>query len=160
VNRKAEAKSGWILLVAFIAAALAPVRLAARGTGIIGDWTEPSGSVIHIGRCGADVCMWIVSISKRAPASTDIHNPNPALRRRSLCGLEIGRGFSMQGPTRATGGTLYDPKTGKTYRGTITSEGATLALRGYIGIPWFGRSQTWRRSPPPVKGCKAGPGGA
>lgn len=158
VNQRAKAKMGWLLLAAGIAAALVPVQLSARTTGILGDWTEPTGSVLRVGRCGADVCMWIVSISKRAPATTDIHNPNPALRSRSLCGLEIGSGFLMQGPGRATGGTLYDPKTGKTYRGMITSDGATLALRGYIGIPLFGRSQTWKRSPPPVRGCKASAG--
>ncbi len=158
VKRPSMAKFGWLLLVAGIGAALLPAQLSARTAGILGDWTEPTGSVVRIGRCGADVCMWIVSISERAPATTDIYNPNPALRSRSLCGLEIGSGFIPHGPEHATGGTLYDPKTGKTYRGMITSDGSTLALRGYIGIPLFGRSQTWRRSPPPVKVCKVSAG--
>lgn len=136
---------------------LAPVRLSAQTKGILGDWTEPTGSVIRIGRCGAQVCMWIVSVSKRAPAATDVHNPHPALRSRSLCGLEIGSGFKLRDADHATGGTLYDPKTGKTYHGMITADGATLRLRGYIGIPLFGRSQTWRRPTQPVKACGTGP---
>ena len=158
VKRRLAAKMGWLLFVAGMGVFLFPVRLSARATGILGDWTDPSGSVIHIGRCGAHVCMWIAAISKSAPATTDILNPNPALRGRSLCGLEIGSGFLLHGPARATGGTLYDPKTGKTYRGILTSDGATLELRGYIGIPWFGRSQTWRRSPAPIQACKASAG--
>jgi uncharacterized protein (DUF2147 family) len=156
-NRRPAAKVSWTLLVAGVALLLAPVRLSAQTKGILGDWTEPTGSVIRIGRCGAQVCMWIVSVSKRAPAATDVHNPHPALRSRSLCGLEIGSGFKLRDADHATGGTLYDPKTGKTYHGMITADGATLRLRGYIGIPLFGRSQTWRRPTQPVKACGTGP---
>jgi len=41
---------------------------------------------------------------------------------------------------------LYDPKKGKTYTGMITLKDAnTLALRGYIGFSFLGRSSTWTR---------------
>lgn len=44
-------------------------------------------------------------------------------------------------------GTILDPLNGKTYRSTITlsDDGMQLKVRGYIGIPLFGRSQTWLR---------------
>jgi uncharacterized protein (DUF2147 family) len=43
-------------------------------------------------------------------------------------------------------GNVYDPEDGKTYSGNITvlSEQA-LKLRAYMGLPIFGRSQTWTR---------------
>lgn len=85
--------------------------------------------------------------------ATDIHNPTPALRGRAICGLVIGRGFSLTDANHASGGTLYDPRTGKTYRGGMTMEGNRLHLRGYIGIPLFGASQTWTRETAPVKPC-------
>ena len=70
----------------------------------------------------------------------DLHNPNPSLRGRPLCGLNIGTGF-----TRSAPGKLYDPTSGKTYKGSMTLDGARLKLRGYVGISLFGRSETWTR---------------
>lgn len=49
-------------------------------------------------------------------------------------------------PGHAEGGTLYDPKSGKTYRGEMTASGNALALRGYIGLKVFGRTETWTRT--------------
>ncbi len=97
--------------------------------------------------------MWIVAVSREAPAQFDIHNPDLALRPRPLCGMEIGSGFEPQGLDEARNGTLYDPKTGKTYHGSLRLDGDKLELRGYVGIPLFGRSQTWTRSVRPVEAC-------
>jgi len=142
---------------------LAATALAAQTAGVMGDWRDPTGSVIRIAPCGAQACLWIVSLSPTAPASTDIHNPQPDERGRALCGLKIGSGFNLRDPDHAAGGTLYDPKTGKTYHGTITAvgtgEGSKLELRGYVGIPLFGESQTWTRVAAPQKSCGGTPPG-
>ena len=125
----------------------------AQPAGITGQWTEPTGSVIRVDRCGERICMWVVEISPKAPATVDIHNPDPAKRTRSLCELQIGNGFVMNTPDEARDGTLYDPKTGKTYHGLIRLDGNRLQLRGYVGLPLFGESQVWTRPKGPVKGC-------
>jgi len=92
-----------------------------------------------------------------APATTDIHNPDPSLRRRTLCGLKIGSGFTLRNPGHASVGMLYDPKGGTTYHGAMsatgTAAGARLELRGYVGISFFGVLQTWRRPATPVTPC-------
>ena len=46
-----------------------------------------------------------------------------------------------------SGGEILDPENGKTYRATmkLIDGGRKLVLRGYIGVPLFGRSQTWLR---------------
>ena len=46
-----------------------------------------------------------------------------------------------------SGGEILDPENGKTYRATLTvaDSGQKLIVRGYIGLPLFGRSQTWLR---------------
>ena len=46
------------------------------------------------------------------------------------------------------GGNILDPKNGKTYSCNIqlVENGQKLNVRGYIGMPLFGRSQTWLRT--------------
>ena len=129
--------------------------LAEQSSSVLGDWHTPAGSVIRAEPCGSMVCLRVEELPPDAPASDDIHDPDPALRSRPLCGLVIGRGFTLSNAARATGGTIYDPKTGKTYHGEMTAEGTKLHLRGYIGIPLFGASQTWTRLTSPVEQCRA-----
>jgi uncharacterized protein (DUF2147 family) len=76
----------------------------------------------------------------------DEKNPEPALRERPLTGLELFGGFSYEGEGRWTGGTIYDPNSGKTYRCVVTwVDENTLKVRGYIGVPMLGRTETWTR---------------
>ncbi len=44
-------------------------------------------------------------------------------------------------------GEILDPKNGKIYHSTLnlTNNGQKVNVRGYIGLPLFGRSQTWIR---------------
>jgi uncharacterized protein (DUF2147 family) len=46
-----------------------------------------------------------------------------------------------------SGGDILDPNNGKVYRAQITpsADNKTLAVRGYIGSPLFGRTQVWQR---------------
>jgi uncharacterized protein (DUF2147 family) len=125
-------------------------------TGIFGDWKSTAGSIVRVEHCGAQVCLALVQLIHTNDITTDVHNPDPALRTRPLCDLHIGTGFTLVDSDHAIGGTLYDPKTGKTYRGSLAADGGRLRLRGYIGIPLFGESQTWTRPTQPVVPCGAG----
>lgn len=90
---------------------------------------------------------------QQRPVRVDAKNPDPALRGRSLCGLVIGKDFESVNPSKAQGGKLYDPKSGKTYTGSMTREGGKLKLRGYVGIPLFGRTEIWSRAPDKIAAC-------
>lgn len=48
-----------------------------------------------------------------------------------------------------TGGEILDPKNGKIYRCKITlsDDGTSLNVRGFIGISLIGRTQVWLREP-------------
>jgi len=48
-----------------------------------------------------------------------------------------------------SGGKILDPGNGKLYscKLTLTDKSKTLNVRGYIGVPWLGRSQVWHREP-------------
>lgn len=140
---------------------LAAGALAAKGggmsSGLSGDWVNPTGSVIRVYGCGSGsaVCAKIVKIEAGAPGTVDANNPDASLRRRSLCELEIGQGFQKGDDNHATGGTLYDPKSGKTYSGSMAVNGDELKLRGFIGVALFGRTETWKRTTGNAGGCKA-----
>lgn len=47
------------------------------------------------------------------------------------------------------GGDILDPNTGTVYRCSFVLEddGKTLAVRGYLGVSLFGRTQKWLREP-------------
>ena len=92
------------------------------------------------------VTAGIPNIRTGEPPRLDDLNPDPALRSRSLNGLEILSGLKYAGNNKWTGGTIYNPDSGKTYRCNATLvDRNTLKLRGYIGFPLFGRSDTWTR---------------
>lgn len=74
----------------------------------------------------------------------DHKNPNEQLRNRSLLNLVILSGYQYD-DGEWTGGELYDPKSGKTYRSKMKLNRANLEVRGYIGSPMFGKTTTWTR---------------
>ncbi len=139
---------------AFAAALLALAAITAGAqSGVLGVWKTKSGSIVRIDGCGDKVCFTLISLAPEVTVTTDIHNPDPGLRNRPLCNLRIGSGFTLSDPDHAAGGTLYDPKTGKTYRGQMAIEDGKLHLRGYVGIPLFGASETWTRTTVPAAPC-------
>jgi uncharacterized protein (DUF2147 family) len=134
------------------AALLASAKSADKG-GIQGDWRTPGGASVRIAPCGGEVCATLLQLEPTAPTHLDANNPDPTKRQQKLCGLQIGYGFHLTDPNHADDGHLYDPKNGKTYRGTMSSEGDRLSLRGYIGIKAFGRTEEWKRLPQSVQAC-------
>ncbi len=78
----------------------------------------------------------------------DTENPDRALRRRPLIGLEILKGFEYDSSkSEWSGGTIYDPENGRTYSAYMRLEGNnTLRLRGYVmGMRFMGRTTEWTR---------------
>jgi uncharacterized protein (DUF2147 family) len=80
----------------------------------------------------------------------DPENPNTKLRDRDRLGLVIMQNFAFNAKTKKwENGTIYDPKTGKTYDGYMYFEGEnlnTLHLRGFImGMSWLGKTNEWTR---------------
>ena len=63
-------------------------------------------------------------------------------KNKPILGMEIIRGLKKDG-NEFTGGTITNPKDGKTYKCTITRNGNQLNVRGYMGISLIGKSQTW-----------------
>ncbi len=70
--------------------------------------------------------------------------------KQPIVGLNILRNLRpVEGKAgRWSGGDILDPENGRVYRATLTlsGDGRQLDVRGYIGSPLFGRSQTWIRA--------------
>ena len=80
-------------------------------------------------------------------------DPNPvctecpgAKHNQPILGLVFIEGMK-QSDLDYEGGTILDPETGKLYKASMSLDpsGSRLTVRGYIGLPIFGRSQTWTR---------------
>ena len=71
-----------------------------------------------------------------------------ARKGQPIVGLEIIRGGKKEdGADVWSGGKILDPENGKEYSLKLTPQegGKQLLVRGFIGSPMFGRSQTWVR---------------
>ncbi|HEX2252200.1 MAG TPA: DUF2147 domain-containing protein [Thermoanaerobaculia bacterium] len=155
------------LLVAVLAVAtvalLVPASLPAADAGadaVLGTWLTEAGDQggrarVEIARRGEEIVGKIVWLEEPTfPAGqpragqpkVDLENPDAEKRDRPILGLPILTGFTYAGDGEWTGGTIYDPANGKTYKARLHLKGTdTLDVRGYVGVPLLGRTTTWRR---------------
>ncbi len=138
--RRATAALFAIALAAGSAHAAAPKR-APPPADVLGTWTTQDGNgVIAIERCGDALCGRIVGIRRApgAPIPKDVHGA-------SQCGLTIitNQRATADGEWR---GQIIDPRDGTTYGAKLWRDRrGNLRVRGYLGLPLFGQTQTWRR---------------
>ena len=73
-------------------------------------------------------------------ACTDARKDQP------IVGMTIVSGLKKDGD-EYKGGEILDPKNGKVYKSKLTVHegGKKVEVRGYVGMPMFGRSQVWLR---------------
>ncbi len=131
---------------------------AAQADDILGVWfNSEKDAQIEVFKCGEKYCGKIIWLkepnypegSKDGTPGTprlNHNNPDPALKKAPIIGLQIVHDFSYAGDKLWKDGKVYDPKNGKTYSGKMTLVSPQqLDLRGFIGIPLMGRTTTWTR---------------
>jgi uncharacterized protein (DUF2147 family) len=74
----------------------------------------------------------------------DSKNPDEKLRNRTIQNLVIITDLTYD-DGEWSGGELYDPKSGKTYKSKLKLKGGSLEIRGYVGSPMFGKTTVWTR---------------
>lgn len=64
-------------------------------------------------------------------------------------GLQIIRGMKPDSDSKYTGGTILDPRDGHVYDAmmTLSADGQTLVVRGFLGFALLGRNEYWTRLP-------------
>ena len=78
---------------------------------------------------------------------TDKENPDVKSKTNPLIGLVNLKNFTFNGKDEWSGGTIYDPKNGKTYKCYIQFESQNrLKIRGYVGVSLLGRNTFWTKS--------------
>ena len=76
------------------------------------------------------------------PANANCVECKDDRKNKPILGMEVIRSLKKEG-NEFTGGSITDPKTGKTYKCTITRNGDQLNVRAYLGVSILGRTQTW-----------------
>ena len=137
--------------------AVLPLGPAARAQGgpttPVGVWNTISDkdgkpeAVVEIRDVGGELSGVVRELLVAAdPADSVCGKCTDERKGRRIVGMEILRHMRRDGD-QWSGGEILDPENGKTYRATLklADGGQKLIVRGYIGIPLFGRSQTWIR---------------
>lgn len=122
---------------------------AQTADAILGKWlTEKKTAVIEIYKAKDTYEGKIVWLKRIADGEVkdilDVENPDEKLQKRSVLNLKNLSGFKFEGD-EWTGGKIYDPKSGKTYSAKMSLKEGKLHLRGYVGVPLFGRTSVWTR---------------
>ncbi|MBX2906854.1 MAG: DUF2147 domain-containing protein [Taibaiella sp.] len=90
--------------------------------------------------------VWLKIPNEDGKPKVDKHNPDKAKRNDPILGMVLMRGFSKADDRHYEDGTIYDPKTGKTYSCKMTLNGDNLDVRGYMGISLIGKTTKWTKT--------------
>ena len=118
---------------------------------ILGKWLNASGDgqimIYKNGDRYSGKLVWLKNPeTDRGELKRDSKNPNPQQRNRPLMGIQILQNFIYLGDGIWEDGSIYDPKTGKTYSCKITmSNNDRLNIRGYVGVSLLGRTEIWQK---------------
>lgn len=140
-----------VFLAALTVAVFAPL-MDAKAASPEGYWlTEKKGVIVKLFSCEGDrLCgqtVWMKRMTfKDGAPRLDAKNPDPALRDRHWCGITPITGLKPKGDGEWGGGEVYDPKTGETFDFKLETRGDRVKVRGYLGVPLLGKSETWTKA--------------
>ncbi len=135
-----------------LAAALSPAFAA--DTSPVGLWQnidDESGKPKALIRITENNGVLQGQIEKLFRGPNEDQNPKcekctDARKDKPVVGMVILTGLKKDGD-EYSGGEILDPNNGKVYKSKLelTDGGRKLKMRGYIGMPMLGRTQTWIR---------------
>lgn len=122
-----------------------PHAMAAAMTGIdtpVGSWLRADGrTVFFIEPCATGLCGIIGGFVIDNPSDP----PPMDWRGQPMCGDKIITVSPEYGARNKWHGTIVNPHDGNVWQATLTLINGTLQLRGYFGVPLFGKTETWTR---------------
>lgn len=114
----------------------------AKAADIDGTWLRENGrSRVRFAACGVAVCGTIIWLKE---PDLDKHNPDEALRKRSLVGVQVFFDMKASGSNKWSG-KAYNPEDGRTYSGFMTLDGGGLTTQGCVLGGIICKSVTWTR---------------
>lgn len=136
----------------FFGIAFLSLTTMAQSDAILGDWyNQEKDAVIKITKSEGETfqgqIVWMLNPNdENGLPKVDNLNPDESLQTRPRMGMVMMYDFAFDADNVWDDGEIYDPKSGNTYSGTITlTSENNLDLRGYVGLPIFGRTSNWTR---------------
>jgi uncharacterized protein (DUF2147 family) len=116
----------------------------------IDDDGKTEKSLVRIVDTGGVISGKVEKIFDPAKANAKCDKCEDARKDQPIVGMTILDGVKQDPEETSiwTGGEILDPNNGKTYKVRLkpVDGGKKLEVRGYIGSPVFGRTQTWIRA--------------
>lgn len=139
-------KLGFIAIIALCSIS----AWAQNADAILGKWLNSTGEgQIQIYKKGTKFfgkLAWMKEPNEaNGKPKLDSRNPDKSLQSRPKLGIELLKNFTFDGDDTYEDGTIYDPKSGKTYRCKMTVKGDVLKVRGFVGISLLGRTENFTR---------------
>ncbi|HWK85589.1 MAG TPA: DUF2147 domain-containing protein [Caldimonas sp.] len=116
----------------------------------VDDNTKKEKSLVRIVETGGVYTGKVEKIiDPDAPKDAVCKDCSDERKDKPILGMTIVRNMKQSDGDKAVfeGGDVLDPDNGKVYKAKlkVVDNGSKLDVRGYIGVPMFGRTQTWIR---------------
>ncbi len=140
-----------IFAALLLAGASATAFAQASPTGLwktIDDETKQEKSLVRITDDGGVLTGKIEKLANPDKQDAKCDKCTDARKDQKILGMTIVEGVKKAaGEDYWDGGTILDPNNGKIYKVRMTPSdgGKNLEVRGYVGMPLLGRTQTWIR---------------
>jgi uncharacterized protein (DUF2147 family) len=141
--------SGFLLLTSALVKAETPLPAREK---ICGKWESIHNQLIvqiytQDSKFKAKIIWYSNTDGKPLSYWTDSKNPNPALRKRKLLGMEILSGLAFDRETKSwENGMVYDSTSGRTWNAAAyINKQKELKVRGYWHFKFIGKTMTFKR---------------
>ncbi len=126
------------------------IIFAQEADDVLGYWlTDDGDAKIEIFKEGGEYhgkIVWLREpLNDEGKPKTDTNNPDASRRNDPVIGLRLVSGFEFD-DDQWEDGEIYDPKDGKTYSCRMRLKKGKLEVRGYVGMPMFGRTVIWSKT--------------
>lgn len=121
-------------------------EVPANPTGLWQTFDDSGGlqSTISVEIKGEKLFGYVLSLHQGSEAHPVCEACEGAWRGKPVIGMEVINGLTLKKDVWQKG-TIFDPESGKSYRGSVWVEGETLSVRGHVGFLYQTRS--WQRVP-------------
>ena len=136
-------------LLCLLSSTVASIAFAQSPAGLwktIDDATGKEKAMVRITEAGGVFTGKVEKLLDPAKQDSKCDDCTDSRKGQPVLGMTIIRNIK-KGESHWEGGDILDAANGKVYRArlTLSEDNKKLDVKGYIGTPLFGRTQTWSR---------------